>query len=295
MYLVTGATGQVGRRIVRHLCEQGKPVRALVRFRTAYEPLVHWGAQICVGDLRYPEDIRRACEGVEVILSTHGSRSGRVEDVEQVDLRGNLRLIQAAQEQGIRHFTYISVLGAPQFLKDAPVFKAKAAVESTLRCSDLNYTILRPSGLASNILDLAESFRRTGIYLLLGDGKSRSSLVSTDDLAQMAIRSVEIPEAQQQVFSVGGPQILRRDQIPDLFGRLFAREPFIVRVPLDVLDGGRTLLNWIDPELSRSLGTLRTLLAHEFYCTHEEVARLQNTFGISLETLESYLRRYLDL
>ncbi len=295
MYLVTGATGRVGRRIVRHLCDQGKPVRALVRFRTAYEPLVHWGAQICVGDVRQREDIQRACEGVEVVISTHGSRSGRVGDVEQVDLRGNLRLIERAKQQGIRHFTFLSVLGAPQFLKDAPVFKAKAAVEAALICSDLSYTILRPSGLASDILNLAESFRQNGIYLLLGDGKSRSSIVSPDDLARIAILSTDLPEARRQIFSVGGPQILRRDQIPELLGRLFDREPFIVRVPLDVVDGGRFLLNWLDPELSQSLGTLRTLLAHEFYCTHEQISLLQNTFGLSLETLESYLRRYLDL
>lgn len=295
MYLVTGATGQVGRRVVRHLCEQGKPVRALVRFRTAYDPLAHWGAQICIGDLREPEDIQRACEGIEVVISAHGSRNGRVEDVEQVDLRGNLRLIRAAQEQGSRHFTFISVLGAPQFPRDAPVFKAKAAVEERLKSSTLDYTILRPSGLASNILDLAESFRRNGVYLLLGDGKNRSSIVSTDDVARTAILSAETPAARRQIFSVGGPQILRRDQIPELFGRLFARDPFIIHVPLDVVDGGRTVLSWLDPDLSQSLGTLRTLLAHEFYCTQEETTRLQDTFGLTLESLEGYLRRHLDL
>ena len=49
----------------------------------------------------------------------------------------------------------------------------------------------------------------------------------------------------------------------------------------------------INPQLKKSLGTLRTLLAHEFFCTTEEISRLESTFNLKMESLESFLRRYV--
>ena len=157
----------------------------------------------------------------------------------------------------------------------------------------MNYTILRPSGLASNILSLAEQFRNTGIYLLIGNSKNRSSIVSTDDLAKIAIKSVILEEAKKQTFAVGGPDILQREDIPRIFARIFSQEPIIINIPLMLVDGLRSGLGLINPKLQKSLGTFRTLLANEFYCTQEEVNHLQSIYGIEMESLENFLRRYL--
>jgi uncharacterized protein YbjT (DUF2867 family) len=295
MYLVTGATGQLGQRIVRYLRQKGQPVRALVRFRNRYDALEHWGAEICLGDMTHAGDLQRACRGIEVIISTHSSRAADLSLIEQVDYRSNLDLIEVAEQQGIRHFVFISVLGANTLHRDAPVFRAKAAVERGLEGSSLNYTILRPSGFSSNILQVAESARQTGIYPLIGDGQHRTSIVSTDDLAHMAALAADLPAAQRAVIAVGGPQILRRDQIPTLISQLLNRDLWVLPIPLGVLDGGRSVLGVISEDLRLSLGTFRTLLAHEFFCTTEETDRLQSIFGFPLETLEAYLRRYLDL
>ena len=49
----------------------------------------------------------------------------------------------------------------------------------------------------------------------------------------------------------------------------------------------------INPQLNKSLATLRTLLAHEFFCTADEIARLESTFSLKMESLESFLHRYV--
>ncbi len=59
------------------------------------------------------------------------------------------------------------------------------------------------------------------------------------------------------------------------------------------LDGMRSLLGLFNPQLQESLGTLRTLLANEFFCTPEEIDRLESTFNLKMESLESFLQRYL--
>jgi uncharacterized protein YbjT (DUF2867 family) len=289
MFLVTGATGGIGRRVVRLLRQQNKQVRAFVRLTSRYGELEHRGAELFIGDLRYEHDIQKACRGVRYLIITHGSDG----DALALDYRANIELIDQAKANGIEHVVFISVLGADRGYEDAPIFKAKREVERYLRASGLSYTILRPAGLASNLLSLAERFRETGIYLLIGDPKNRTSIVSTDDLAKMAVDSVTTLGARNQILPVGGPEILTREDIPRIFSRIFNKEPVIINPPLFLIDGFRSALGLINPQAQKSFGTFRTLLANEFFCKTEEITNLEAIFSFSLEPLESFLRRYL--
>lgn len=288
MFLVTGATGSLGRRVVRQLREQDLAVRAFVRLSSNYDELEDRGAEIFIGDLTEARDIIKASNDVEYIISCHGSGK----DSQRVDYRANVELIDYAVKNNVKHFVFISVLGVDRGYQ-APTFKAKKEVEKYLIASGLNYTILRPSGFANNLLPLAERFRDTGLYLLIGDSQNRSSIVSTDDLAKIAIASVTNPEAQNQIFAVGGPEALTREEIPRIFAKIFQKEPIIVNPPLLLFDGLRTGLGLFNPQLQESLGTLRTLLDNEFFCTREEITRLESTYNLKMESVDSFIRRYL--
>lgn len=295
MFLVTGATGGLGRRIVRLLREREQPVRAFVKLTSHYGELEHRGAEIFIGDLREQRDIQKACQGVQYVISAHGSNASSRGGAQAIDYRANIDLIDAAKAAGVQHFVFISVLGADRGYEDAPVFKAKWAVEQYLRSSGLSYTILRPSGFSSNLLPLAEQFRQTGIYLLVGDPQTRTSIVSTDDLARMAAEAATTPGALNQTLAVGGPEILTRADVPQIFGRIFNREPVVINPPLATLDAVRTVLGVVSPPAQKGLGTLRTLLSNEFFCTADQVVSLESIFNFKLETLESFLRRYVSI
>ncbi|MDX2231968.1 MAG: SDR family oxidoreductase [Leptolyngbyaceae cyanobacterium bins.349] len=294
MYLVTGATGGLGRRIVRLLRSRDLSVRAFVRLTSHFAELENRDAEIFIGDLQRSQDIEKACRGIRCIISAHGSSEGSG-GAANVDYRANVELIDAAKAANVEHFVFISVLGSDRGYEDAPIFKAKAAVEKYLQASGLPYTILRPSGFASNLLPLAERFRQTGVYLLIGDPQNRSSIVSTDDLARIAVDAPSIHSAHNKIFAVGGPEILKREDIPHIFGHVFNREPFIINPPLLAFDGLRGMLGVFNRDLNTSLGTLRALLANEFFCPPEAVTNLELTFGFRLETLEHFLRRYLGV
>ncbi|MDB9374412.1 SDR family oxidoreductase [Nodularia sphaerocarpa] len=289
MFLVTGATGGIGRRVVRLLRLEEKSVRGFVRLTSRYNELEHRGAEIFIGDLRRDKDIEKACRGVEYIISAHASDG----DSLSLDYRANIELIDQARANAVKHFVFISVLGAERGYEDAPVFKAKRAVEQYLEASGLNYTILRPSGLASNLLSLAEQFRETGLYLLIGDPKNRTSVVSTDDLARIVVNSITVEGARNQILPVGGPEILLREDIPQIFSRIFNKEPIVINSPLFVVDGLRSAFGLFNPQAQTAFGTYRTLLSNEFFCRKEEIANLERIFNFNLETLENFLRRYL--
>ena len=288
MYLVTGATGSLGRRIVRQLREDEQPTRAFVRLSAKFGELEDRGAEIFIGNLKQERDIVKACREVKYIISSHGGK-----DALAMDYRANIDLIDQAIANNVEHFVFISVLGADRGYQDSTTFKAKREVEKYLISSGLNYTILRPSGFANNIIPLAERFRDTGIYFSIGDQQNRSSIVSTDDLAKIAIASTKVEAAKNQIFAVGGPDILKREDIPRIFARLYNREPIIINPPLELFDGLRMGVSLINPQLNKSLGTLRTLLAHEFFCNRDEIALLESTFNLKMESLESFLRRYV--
>ena len=71
--LVTGATGQVGRRLVPRLLswrEPGDAVRVLVRTREAAERFEALGAQAVIGDITQAADRKRALDGVALVVTT---------------------------------------------------------------------------------------------------------------------------------------------------------------------------------------------------------------------------------
>ncbi|MEO1005908.1 MAG: NAD(P)H-binding protein, partial [Cyanobacteria bacterium J06638_38] len=84
MYLVTGATGSLGRRIVRQLREDEESVRAFVRLSSRFSELEDRGAEIFIGDLTIARDIDKAVNGVKYIISSHGGS-----DAQAVDYRAN--------------------------------------------------------------------------------------------------------------------------------------------------------------------------------------------------------------
>ena len=112
-------------------------------------------------------------------------------------------------------------------------------------------------------------------------------------MARIAIDSVFIEAANQKIIPVGGPEILARQDIYQIFSRVFNREPIVINPPLFLFDGLRGGLGLINADLYQKLGTLRVLLGNEFFCTAEEIQNLEQLFSIKLESLESYIRRYL--
>ena len=288
LYLVTGATGQIGRRVVHQLRQQGQRVRAWVRLGSNYQDLAAAGAELYFGDITQREDIWTAMSGVNYVISTHN----HPKHILQIHLKSNLHLIEIAHKFGVECFTYISGLGVEQYARNAPLLEAKLVIENELLNRPLNYVILRPPLLNHYLLPWLRQLQKTGSLILTGDGHLCHSWISLDDLANITVQVTQNPAFRRQILPVGGSPLSRWDLI-HLYQKLTQSQPMIIPVPLHILDGVRWGLQWLQQE--EDLGTLKTLFSHEFICSERDIKQLENHLHIQLESLEQFLQRYLGL
>lgn len=144
MLLLTGATGRVGSALLRRLLAQGTPVRCLVRDPRRLGP-ERVRVQIALGDLGDPSSFRNALRGIDTIVHLAASERDQARGtIEEVDGLAVWRLLRAAEEAGVEHFVFASMLGATPWHRSR-VLRAKALAERAVAEADLRTTTLRCS------------------------------------------------------------------------------------------------------------------------------------------------------
>jgi nucleoside-diphosphate-sugar epimerase/predicted dehydrogenase len=106
--LVTGATGFVGRNLVKRLSADGVTIRATARLISRAEamPGVHW----LPCDLTREDDVKRALSGIETVFHCAGmvGPPGSLADYERANVKATLSLAQLAAPAGVKTFIYVS-------------------------------------------------------------------------------------------------------------------------------------------------------------------------------------------
>ena len=111
--LVTGATGRIGRHLVRALAEAGHTVRALVMPRDHRAADLASDVQVVFGRLEEPASLGPAVEGMDAVFHLAGaltSGGGTEEEFVHVNIQGTYQLLKAARVRapGLAHFVYAS-------------------------------------------------------------------------------------------------------------------------------------------------------------------------------------------
>ncbi len=144
MLLLTGATGLVGRPLLRRLTAGGEPVRCLVRDpRRLGADRVR--VQIALGDLADPPSFRNAMRGVRTVVHLAGAiRDQPAGSIEELNGIATWRMVQAAERAGVEHFVFMGKLGAVSHDRTR-YLRAKALAERAVLASDVRHTVFSPS------------------------------------------------------------------------------------------------------------------------------------------------------
>jgi dihydroflavonol-4-reductase len=109
--LVTGASGFVGSHVARMLVERGEQVQVLVRPQSSLKPLEGMPVEKVFGDLREPESLDRAVEGVDRVFHVAADyRLGALnpQEIYDANVNGTRNLLKAASRAGVRRIVVTS-------------------------------------------------------------------------------------------------------------------------------------------------------------------------------------------
>lgn len=256
---LTGATGFIGRHLLRELPKRGYRIRVLLR-RPAEVPPEASGA--VVGDLARPQNMSAALKGVDAVIHSAGlahAMTGLPEDDYRVlNTEATIGLARAAERAGASRFVFLSSIRAQTgptadgILTEAmearptdPYGRSKLAAEEGLATLGLDWVALRPvlvygPGAKGNVAGLLRA-ARLPYPLPLGGLHGRRSLVSLDNLVEAIDTVLKAPEPLRRPLIVAEPDPLT---VPEMIAALrkgLGRTPGLLNVPAPLLSAALRL------------------------------------------------------
>jgi len=234
--LVAGATGYLGKYVVREFKQQGFWVRALVRDKKKLneqgpfgEPaVVDCPDEIFVGEVTKPDTLGMVCDGIDVVFSSLGlTRQKDGLTFQEIDFQGNKNILDQAIRAGVQKFIYVSVFNADS-MEHLAIVKAHEDFVKALGDSGIPYTIIRPTGYFS---DISEYFKMaaSGRVYLIGNGDNRLNPIHGADLAKVCVEAVD---SLKNEIPVGGPSAFSQRKIGELAFSILGKPPKISTIPL---------------------------------------------------------------
>jgi len=237
VFLVVGATGQLGGRIVRLLRADGHDVRCLVRPGSDDSGLHEVGATVVRGDLTDPSSLRVACEGADTVIATAAAiarilAGARTPTIRETDEIGMLALVDSAESAGVQRFVYISF--PTEGAIGTPMDHAKLAVEKRLGTSSMQTVIVRSDAFQEiHLAPIGRFDMAAGKVSVIGHGDTPRRWIATDDVAAL-MSAVAVEPDPPAMLTVGGPEEMTKNEAIALAEQLTHRRMKVQRMPRPV-------------------------------------------------------------
>ena len=228
--LVVGATGYLGKFIVKELKSQGYWVRALSRDNQKIESVKHYVDEIVLGEATKPETINGLCKNIDIVFSSLGiTKQKDGLSYMDVDYQANRNVLDEALIENVKTFMFISVFNSNK-LRHLEIVKAKERFAQDLKKADIEHIIIRPNGFFSDMTEFFNMANRGRIYLF-GNGEFRCNPIHGEDLAEACVKWLDTNGGK---FNIGGPEILTQNEIASQAFDVLEKMPKITYIPLMV-------------------------------------------------------------
>ena len=237
---VFGGSGFLGRHIVRALARRGWRVRVAVRrpdLAAFLQPLGGVGQiQPVQANLRYPDSITAALEGVSAAINATGVKAeSGAQTYSAVHVEGPRALARAVAAAKVGAYAHISGIGADASSPSRYIASKGIGERATLEAFP-EATILRPSVVFGPEDDFFNRFGALASFLpvlpLLGGGATRLQPVYVGDVAQAAAAAISGLAKPGETYELGGPQIMTLREAAELTLRAIDRRRLLVGLPL---------------------------------------------------------------
>jgi predicted dehydrogenase/nucleoside-diphosphate-sugar epimerase len=299
--LVTGATGLIGRHLVRQLLQNGDSVRIFVRRQPPADFMSDANIEVFLGDLGDPAAVDRAVAGTEIVYHLGATMKGSAHDHERGTVCGTQNIVDSMVRHDVQRLVYISSLSclhaaAPGrgavVTEDWPVeptptkrggytqakTEAEKIVLDAVRDRHLRAVLLRPGrvfGPGMTLLTPEVARRMGNFFVILGDGTRELPLVYVDDVVNAIVLAAEKSKFDGSVFHIVDRAQVTQNQLVRDFILKNSKKAKVIHVPVAVLYSLAAGLEILSRVLNRpvplSIYRLKSALAHmQFDCSRAE-------------------------
>lgn len=260
---VFGASGFVGRHVVRALAKEGWRIRAVTRRPNLANFLLPSGQvgqiQVVKGNLNDDEAVARAVAGAGAVINLTGVLSGGGEQgFEAINADGARRVGKAAREAGVETVVHLSAIGADPDAESSYA-QSKGCGEKFLREEFPAATILRPSLIFGPEDMFFNKFAALARYVpvlpLIGGGNTRFQPVYVADVAAAVLNALTLEEARGATYEIGGPKTYSFKEMMAYMLAQTGRHNILLPVPFfmaSLMAVGLTVAR-VAPELVRNI------------------------------------------
>ncbi|MBN7808181.1 SDR family oxidoreductase [Agrobacterium rosae] len=233
--LVTGASGNLGQAIIRHLLETyhvpASDIVAASRDTSKLSALGSKGVELRKADFDDAASLDAAFAGIDTVLIISTDALA----VPGLRLKQHKAAVAAAKTAGVKHLAYTSM---PNPDKSLVTFAPDhLGTEEAIKASGLTYTIIRNAWYNDNYLhSMAHNLQSGQWFTAMGDGKVPN--ISRDDCARAAAAALAKGKAENKTYTVTGPQSLNADEIGAIISHAAGKPLAVVKVsPADLQKG----------------------------------------------------------
>jgi len=295
---VLGASGFIGRYIVKRLAAEGVAICACSRHARDAGFLRPMGdvGQVATFDVDIGNERALAAiiAGSDAVINAVGIIAERgKQNFEAVHHQGPARLAKLAKETGVRHFVHISSIAADPSAPSAYA-RTKAAGEDAVRAAFPDAVILRPAlvfGPEDSFFNrFAAMARFMPVLPLIGDGHTKFQPVFVGDVAAAVIATLKQTDAAGKTYEIAGPVVFDLKQLFAILLNVIGRKRLLLPIPFGLASFEAFFLEFLPrPPLTRD--QVRML-------KRDAVARPGapglSELGIAPHALELVLPSYLD-
>ena len=231
--LITGASGFIGKHLVKRLLEDGNHVKCLVRKNSNIEHLNN--VEFVYGDLRDKESLKKAVRDVDIVYhlgAVLGSKAENKKIIWEVNVEGTRNLLEASFNGRIKKFIFFSSFLVYGYTKNAATEETPYTAETTYygeskrkgeeiveeyKKKGMNTVIVQPSiihgpGLDFGFASLFPAVQK-GRFLFIGGGNNLEQLGYIDNLIDGVILAAKKNNAIGQKYIIGDSEILTFNEI----------------------------------------------------------------------------------
>ncbi len=293
MYVIMGATGNIGSKLANILLDKGEKVRVMGRSAERLKPFVDRGAEAAVGDVSDVGFLTNVFKGADAVFAlippvyTANDFRGYYNEI-------GTNIVKSIQESGVRHVLFLSSAGAHLPEKTGPV-KGLYDVEQKLnKLDDVNILHLRPTYFMENLFANIGMIKNMGMNGGTIKGDLKFAMIATKDIAPVAAEHLLKRDfSGKTVHELLGERDISMDEVTKVFGAKIGK-PDLAYVQFSVEDAKKGMMDFgLSDDVSDQMIELNQGINDSLFAVNQ-LRTAENTTGTSIEEFADFFAQVYE-